>query len=279
MNVFRNSRTITCVTAVIAILAATAIFTAEGAAERKSAYEKRIDKIMDDYVTAIRSVENSFDKKLAPVTKSLRARRNAAVAKAGQVLLAKLDRAARHAKRMKWVSEVTLAEAKLAEFKKHVEQLKTAHPVRPAAADKPKPAPREQVMASHVTYRGHRYLAIMGKCTLYKARDVCRKLGGHLVYLDSAQEMSFLQSEMPCKFTLWVGAADTNGKDNWIWLNGKRLNPKYWANGWPKRSCTRLEAKTRKDGISHVRAALHSSGLLSRSEKETCKGFICEWDR
>jgi len=279
MNVFRNSRTITCSIAAAAVLAAVTTIIADRTAGKKSAYEQKIDDVMDNYVEVVRRAEFSYDKKLAPGLKSCRGQRDAAVQKAGQSILAKLARAARDAKRLKLASEAALAEEKTAEFKKLIERRKTAHPVRPAAENVAAPKPEVKLIPSHVTYGRHRYLAIMGDYTLQQARRICNRLGGHLAYLDSAAEMDFLQKNLPCRHTLWVGAIDKKARGKWTWLNGKTVNARCWARGWPKPTCSRYDLHFSKVGRTNIHGALNSSGLISRAEKNICRGFICEWDR
>jgi len=280
MNAFRNTATITRIVTAAAVLAAAATMIADvSSTSKKSTYEKKIDDIMDGYVKTVRVAEASYDKKIAPVRKSCRAKRDSAVAKAGQTLLDRLDRAARDAKRLKMASDAALAKETAAEFKERLDRVKSAHPVRPEVKKKEAPKEKVELLPSHVTYRRHRYLAVMGKYTLKQATMICHRLGGHLAYIDSLGELGFLQQSLPVNHTLWVGAVDNTARGNWIWLNGKRIDMRVWARGYPKPLPTTYTKRPRSYGRQNIHGALTPSGLISRDEKDTCRGFICEWDR
>lgn len=275
MRNIRNFKTISGGIAAIALLGAVTIVVAEAAASKKSTYERKIEDIMVEYVRAIQYTENSHDEKVAPIIKAARIIRDGAVAKAGQVILARFERAAKDSKRLGRTADAKLAEEKIAEFKKLIEQAKAADPVRPEAEDKGEVAVKAPPLASHVTFGGHAYLAIMGECTLFQAVAICKRIGGRLVCIESAREMVFLQKELPVRYTLWVGATDPRHRGQWRWLTGKAVNAACWVNGFPKAPGYHMKNKT----WSNIHAALTDKGMVSRDQKAKCRGFICEWVR
>ena len=275
MRNIRNFKTISVGIAAIALLAAATIIVAEAAASKKSTYEQKIEKIMVEYVKAIQATENSHDEKVAPVIKAARTIRDGAVAKAGQVVLARLKRAAQDSKRLGRTADAKLAEEKIAEFTKLIEQAKAADPVRSEAEDKGEVVVKAPPLASHVTFGGHAYLAIMGECTFSQALAICKRIGGRLVCIESAQEMVFLQKELPVRYTLWVGASDVRHNGQWRWLTGKGVNAACWVNGFPKTPGYHIKNRS----WSNIHAALTDKGMVSRDQNAKCKGFICEWVR
>ena len=275
MRNIRNFNTISGAVAAIALLAAATIIVAEVAASKKSTYEQKIEAIMVEYVKAIQSIENSHDKKMAPVIKVARTIRDDAVAKTGQVVLARFERAAKDSKRLGRTSDAKLAEEKIAEFKKTSERAKTTDPDKPEVKDKGGVVVKAPPLTSHVMFGGHSYLAIMGECTFSQALVICKKLGGYLVCIESAQEMVFLQKELPVKYTLWAGASDARHKKEWYWLTGKAVNRACWSKDHPKDPSYHSGDRS----WNHIHAALTDRGMVSLGYKSKCKGFICEWGR
>ena len=165
--------------AVIAILAAVNIIAAWGAASGKSTHEQKIEKIMADYVMAIQAAENSYDKKTAPMIKSAKTIRDGAIAKVAQAIQNKLERAARDSKRLDRPDEAKLAEEEIVEFAKLTKVAQATDPYKPEADD----AGGETIveagpLASHVSLKGHSYLAIMGEMTVAQAVARCKRMGG-----------------------------------------------------------------------------------------------------
>jgi hypothetical protein len=261
--------------AAIALLVCATIIVAEGAAGKKPTYEQKIEKIMVDYVTAIQNTENAYDKKMAPAIKAARTVRDGAITKAGQVLLTKLERAAKDSKRLGRTDDTKLAEEEIVDIKETVERAKAADPDRPEAGDKGEIALEGPPLASHVTFGNQAYLAIMGDYTFGRAQSICKRIGGRLVCIESVPEMLFLQKALPVRYTLWVGAADGRHRGRWCWLNGKAVNAGFWAKDNPRPPERRWASKIWRN----IHAALTDRGMQSRDEDAKCRGFICEWVR
>jgi len=275
MRNIRNCKTVFSGIAVIALLSAATIIVAEGTTSKKSTYGHKIEAIMVDYVAAIQSSEKAYDKKMTPVIKVSRATRDGAVTKAGAVLLAKLERAAKDSKRLGRTADAKLAEAERVEFKELVERTKAADPKKPETEDELEVVVKKPPLESHLMLGGHAYLAIAGMYSHADAAAICRRIGGHLAYIDSARELLLLQKGFPVGHTLWIGAADYRHTGRWHWLNGKVVKAGCWSRGHPRAS----KRKTLSRFWSNVTAALTRSGMVSRDGDSKCRGFICEWDR
>ena len=98
------------------------------------------------------------------------------------------------------------------------------------AADKP-PVP------TAVKWGGHWYAVFSEPCDWGAAKKKCEQLGGHLAYVESAAENSFL-----CKLAkdtpgisewAWIGGTDEKKEGEWLWLNGKPIKSTFWHRGEP----------------------------------------------
>jgi len=275
MRNIRNFKTICGGITLITLLAAATIIVGEGPASKKSTYEQKIEKIMVDYVRVIQRTENSYDKKMAPVIKTARTVRDGAIEKAGQVLLTKLDRAAKDSKRLGRTADAKLAEEEIAEFKESVERAKAADPDRPEVEDTGEVVLEGPPLASHVRFGNQVYLAIMGEYTFFKAQAICKRIGGRLVCIESVPEMLFLQKNLPIRHSLWIGAADIRHKGQWRWVNGKAVSAGFWAKDHPKPPKRRWASKL----WHNIYGALTDRGMITRDQDAKCRGFICEWVR
>ena len=108
-------------------------------------------------------------------------------------------------------------------------------------------------------------MAIVAKVGWSQAKDLCSKMGGHLAYIETADEMRFLQALVGR--TAWVGATDQHKDGDWRWLSGAPVDSVLWAPGKPA-----------KDNASNC-AALNLSGLVHYWNTDCNFGiFICEWE-
>jgi hypothetical protein len=276
MRNIKNIKMILSAAAVIAVTVAVNIIAVQGAASKKSTHEQKIERIMVDYVRAIQTAENAYDNKMAPLIKSTRTIRDRAITKAGQAVQMKLARAAKDSKRLGRPDEAKLAEEEIAELTKLTKTAQTTDPYKPEAeAVIEEPVVETGPLPSHVVLRGHSYIAFMGECRIFEATATCKRLGGRLVCIGSAEELLFLQKELPVGHTLWVGASDPRHKGEWRWSTGAAVHRSCWA---PKQPVA--HQKSSSDGTwSRTLAALRSDGMHVRSYKDKCRGFICEWSR
>jgi hypothetical protein len=275
-NITKSKRIFSSVAVIVILVPVSIITAARGAASKKSSYEQKIEKIMVDYVRAIQTAENAHDNKMATLIKSARTIRDRAITKVGQAVQTKLERAARDSKRLRRPDEAKLAEEEIIEFAKLVKQARTADPYKPEVK-KPieKPVVESGPLRSHVTLRGNAYIAIMRELAAYEAKRLCKKLGGRLVRIESAEELLFLQKNLPVGHVLWVGAEDNSRQGKWKWSTGTAVNRACWA---PKQPHKVPDPPGHKPW-NGIRAALRRDGMYSRRTTDKCKGFICEWGR
>jgi len=128
------------------------------------------------------------------------------------------------------------------------------------------PKTKVSVLAACGTkFQGHTYLVIIARGISWKdAKEKCEKMGGHLVYVETAEEMLFTQ-KLGSQLPLWVGAAKAKEGD-WRWLNKKPVIARFWHSGYPQKGrgpCTMI---------------MTNGNLCSVEVEHGVRGFICEWE-
>ncbi|MDB5340173.1 MAG: C-type lectin domain family 4 er E-like, partial [Planctomycetaceae bacterium] len=73
-------------------------------------------------------------------------------------------------------------------------------------------------------FGGHEYAYIDKKATWYMAKMHCERMGGHLVFVESPQELAFLDRMTEGGSTFWLGASDHEKDDTYLFLNGQPVN-------------------------------------------------------
>ena len=136
----------------------------------------------------------------------------------------------------------------------------------------PKPrttTPTSRVPKDTVAFGRHHYKAVLARnVPWHEAAKACRKLGGHLVTIESAGELAFLQ-ELVGRNRLWVGATDQEAEGRWVWINGKPLSREFrlWGRGEPD------------GGRGSNYASVLADGVRDTPGPTSVGGYICEWDQ
>jgi hypothetical protein len=147
------------------------------------------------------------------------------------------------------------------------------------AIEKP-PAP----VPDAVKWNGHWYAVINEDKNCQEAREHCKKLGGHLLIIETEEENKFIH-DLGIKNSLqWchLGARRyqlTGSSVAWIWDNGIRISESYqnfvpdktagpWHRLLPDRTClkTLLEKEGDRAGKWHSNTPVHANN------------YICEWE-
>lgn len=82
-----------------------------------------------------------------------------------------------------------------------------------------------------VSYNGHQYSLLSNTDSWIDSEAFAVSLGGHLVAVNDAAEMTFLNSTFGSN-ALWIGLART-GPSSFAWTNGDALTYTNWAGGEP----------------------------------------------
>jgi Lectin C-type domain len=128
------------------------------------------------------------------------------------------------------------------------------------------PSPRAGREGS-ITFKGNQYRILLESTTWTEARAKCRKLGGDLAALDTADKREFF-GKHDRTIELWVGASYDAKTNRWQWVNGSPVTKDAWA-------------ATRPQDNGPFAASFPSTMLLgdTKAENKNVKGYICEWKR
>ncbi len=209
-------------------------------------------KIKGDFDKEFQKANAEYEKKVRPVIERADKQRRASIQRAGKKALARLERAAKDAQKINDEAEIERIDAEIAVITKLMEQNEPAVKV-------------DEIY--RIKYGSHRYLAICAPVNWHEAKEICEKMGGHLVYIETADEMAFLKKSIGNTRYLWVGATDEHKEGDWRWLNKRKVNPVFWAQGQPR------------VGNRYNFAWFGRGEIVNRRDKDILHGFICEWER
>jgi len=123
--------------------------------------------------------------------------------------------------------------------------------------------------AAEASFGGHRYKVFKRRVSWEDAKAECEALGGHLVTIESSDELAFVK-KLAGSSRLWVGATDRSDEGKWVWIGGKPVpqGGSMWASGEPN------------GGKACNYASITSRGLYdSSSPYASVFGLICELDK
>lgn len=123
--------------------------------------------------------------------------------------------------------------------------------------------------ADAVAFGKHHYKVIWERLSWDQAKLSCNRMGGHLAYIESAEEKAFLANLKGNGKVVWLGGQRV-GPNKWQWINGKAIEPK------PKEPPT---------GYDYVAFTVGSSlnarpldGHAASFQVKDIQGYICEWE-
>jgi uncharacterized protein (UPF0333 family) len=255
----------TLITLLVVLFLAGIVGLAAAKTTKKSAADTVISRVTGDYEKAVRNATASYDKSTARLLKKYSAARDKKIISAGNNAIKRLTST------RKEVSGPNGArmEQEIEKVRKSIDdQVGNAPEVTPKA--KPKAAPRMSVIAAcSATLNGHTYLAIDSKVHHKTANAMCKKMGGHLVYIETAEELVFLLKTFCGR--AWVGATDAHKEGDWRWGNRKPIARDIWFKGQP-------DNQNNEDyAILDHRNGVRLLNDVS-ADNQTRLGFICEWE-
>ena len=242
---------------VVLLLATIVALAAEKAATSDA--DIVIARIEADYAKALRDADAFYKKYTAPTLKRYGDARDKRIITAGNNAIRRFNTA------RKEVSDLNAVkmEREIAKIRKSLDA---------QFGDAPKVTPNISVLKiCGVSFKGHTYMVIGSKANWKEADSLCKKMGGHLAYIETTEEMAFLAKTF--RGDLWVGATDAHKEGDWRWGNRKPVAKNLWT----------------KDQPSNDHGSAHYAGLWSRGEERMLNdfpldnhsgmvGFICEWE-
>uniref|UniRef100_UPI0037E9B767 asialoglycoprotein receptor-like 1 n=1 Tax=Semicossyphus pulcher TaxID=241346 RepID=UPI0037E9B767 len=78
------------------------------------------------------------------------------------------------------------------------------------------------------------YLLSTSAVTWSRAEEQCRTHGGHLVVLNTVEELDYISQIVEIKYVYWIGLVERE-EDHWTWVDGTDFNTRqtFWDDGQP----------------------------------------------
>jgi len=201
--------------AIALLLVACASVVIAKVAPKKAPVDILIERVMGTYEKSVKDADAYYKKYTAPVQK----RRDGKIVAAGDIAIKKLNSARRSVSEVEGIKleqQIAVVRESLSEKVGNVSEVKSKVSV---------------LAACGIKYKGHTYLAIASSVNWKEANLLCRKMGGHLVYIETVEEFVMMK-RLFGTYRLWTGASKV--KRQWKWGNGKSVDPKIWVKGYPK---------------------------------------------
>ena len=149
---------------------------------------------------------------------------------------------------------------KATQIKARIETLES----EPEAKAHKRPRPKDTVR-----FDGHAYALIKEPATWHVAKQRCEEMGGHLVCIESVQELDFvLGITQSNKLEAWLGGTDEESEGDWKWVTGASI---------PNAMISMFKLDNHQESQHCLSAG------ASRNVEDNCpayrRQFICEWDR
>ncbi|MDP6637521.1 MAG: C-type lectin domain-containing protein [Phycisphaerae bacterium] len=240
----------------ISLLGAVVVVASEKAAE-KSASDILIARITGDYEKTLSDADALYEKSIAPLLTRYGNARDKKILTAGSNAIRRFNSARKGASELVGIR----MEQEIARIRKSIDD---------RVGDAPTVTPRASALkVCGVSFKGRTYLAIASNAHWKEANALCRKMGGHLAYIETAEELAFLAKTF--RANLWVGATDAHREGSWRWGNGKPVTRNLWNESEPSNLAGEHYAALFTNSKGHM---LHDIALNNRS----VVGFICEWE-
>ncbi|MDD3219241.1 MAG: lectin-like protein [Lachnospiraceae bacterium] len=136
------------------------------------------------------------------------------------------------------------------------------------------------------TYNGHTYERVdRGNYTWSEAYDLCIKNGGHIVTIESQEEMDFIikltHSGSDQKVFYWLGGLCDSTEDpyDFRWITHEVFDYTNWAPDQPQPSDTYADGDAVFMAMSHDGYyGEEGTWMTFANDPTTTRGFVCEWD-
>ncbi|XP_029365712.1 hepatic lectin-like [Echeneis naucrates] len=85
-----------------------------------------------------------------------------------------------------------------------------------------------------VSFQSKCYLMSTSTVTWSKAESLCQSVRGHLLVLNSVEELDFISNVAEARYSYWIGLVE-HEEGHWTWVDGTDFNttPTYWDEGQP----------------------------------------------
>jgi hypothetical protein len=236
----------------VLLLGLTLVVFAETGDDDGGSIRALVDGIVKEFDASCAEADKQYDKNIAPAVKRHNQKRVIHVHNAGTDAMRKLKKIALDAKKNESPVGEVLAKDAMAYVDKIMGQSEA-------------PLPLQDVW--RMKFQDHHYLAVLAPVTWDQAVTICKKMGGHLAYIETQKEMDFCK-KLVNGVSVYVGASDKQKEGDWRWLNGRRVKQSFWIPNQPVKSKHIYGTTLLRDGLLSINTN-YASG----------RGFLCEWDK
>jgi hypothetical protein len=152
----------------------------------------------------------------------------------------------------------------------------------PPAEDEPDDGEAEvaakeaEIPADAIAWQGHRYKVFREpRIAFDDAAKACRRLGGHLIFLESLKEQHFLAG-IASPGTFWVGGTDEKNENRWRWLDGSRADIDDLDHELDDQNTRERDFLYLTGG--GTLACRDNSGYQEDRGIRWINGYVCEWE-
>jgi len=252
----------------------------------KTSMVDMVDGIMVQYIDDIKKVDDRYYTQLSPVVGRLNKQRHIGTKLACDKALSRLK------KLLTWIKEPDPKDKDVMVINENMKYVKdylalsSIRSTQTILTESPKSSKIFRDIA--IKFDNHYYLVILDKLSWEEAKVKCEKIGGHLVTIESQNELDFLvrsYSKKNYNCNIWVGvliqSVMKKGKwqDEWRWISGKThmdrtptslIAKDYYPKSYsgPFVVAGYLDAGFNRIAKTHPKHP--HAGIM---------GFICEWDK
>jgi len=252
----------------VAIVAIATMLAAEGLDEDSSVVEGLAAIGLAEFNKAVKQADADYFKRLDPLEGRLRMGRYKSVEATFKKTAALLKSVAGEAKKAGADIDAGIAKKQIIIIEEYLDETKAAVPKELLVPPSPVKTVRKlrpvNTAAARTRFGRHSYLVILRAVTWDEASAMAKSHGGHLAYVESAEEQLFLRRIVTTR--AWVGGAFHGDRRQWEWGNDKKISRLLWKGSPPRgssRSCTALEG----------------DGLSTQDRTRKMDAFVVEWDR
>ncbi|KAI7793287.1 putative CD209 antigen-like protein B [Triplophysa rosa] len=84
-----------------------------------------------------------------------------------------------------------------------------------------------------IYYQSSMYVISSERKNWSESRRYCRARGADLIIINNKEEQDFLVRTLH-KEVVWIGLSDSEVEGTWKWVDGSKLNIRFWGSGEPK---------------------------------------------
>ncbi len=210
-----------------------------------------LERISKEFSEAKETADQDFRKRVEPIIERYEKIRAARVKRAGDDAIRDIEKVIESAEKNDDLVGAEMARQELDRVKDMMNEEPTMAP---------------DLSSLLTEFNGHRYLAVLAPVTWKKAHSLCEEMGGHLAYVETHEELLFIET-LTLGTPVLVGATDAHKEGDWRWLNKEPVEKALWDRDRPRN-------ERERDYAWAAQGKLHDVPNDDRG----IRAFICEWE-